>query len=433
MFARGAVAAPTAGTGLVSEDPPCGYFDFEKMKDKDLVGQINDWLFEYPQREWLAKVLRNFFPVFRIPLTNWYFVSRYDDVREVLSRDADFPVPWAQQMMDITGGRNFVLGMANDEEYRRSYTQIAKAFRRDEVYARIRGPSFAIAEKILDRCAGRIDAIQDLIAYVPAVLCEEYFGVDAPDKVKFAQLTIGMSQYMFGIPGHTKTELGLSAADCFRKLVKDSIAKAKNGEKPNTVLERLVRMQAQDPQGLPDAVIEAHLFGMVTGFIPTNVLAAGNVLDALLRFPEFMGHARDAALSNDDRRLWRCLQEALRFHFINPGAWRRCDRDQVIAAGTPRETRVPAGSYLMASMQSAMFDPRSVRRPREFDPERPAEDYIIFGHGQHWCVGAYIAIEQITQTLKALLLKNGVRRAADGGTLQRYQIYPAHMMVEFEP
>ena len=418
--------------------PPCGYFDFEKMKSEGLSASLFNWALEYPQREWIAGLLRNFFPIFRLPgagpaRPEIYFVSRYEDVREVLSRDADFPVPWAKQMKDLTGERNFVLGMANDDEYRRNYAQIAKAFRRDEVYERIARPSFKFSEDILASCNGRIDAIQDLISYVPAMLCETYFGVDAPDKVKFAQLTIGMSQYMFGVPGHTNVELGLSAANCFRPLVRESIRKARDGGKPDTVVERLVKMQPADPLNLPDPVIEAHLFGMVTGFIPTNVLAAGDILDTLLRFPQFMGQARDAAFAGDDRRLWRCLQEALRFHFINPGAWRRSAGEQVIAAGTARETRIPAGSYLMASMQSAMFDPRSVKRPHEFDPERPAEDYLVFGHGQHWCVGAYIAIEQITQTLKALLRKKGLRRAADGGSLQRYQIYPAHMMVEFDP
>ena len=59
---------------------------------------------------------------------------------------------------------------------------------------------------------------------------------------------------------------------------------------------------------------------------------------------------------------------------------------------------------------------------------------MVFGYGQHWCLGAYIAIAQITQTFKALLLKPGLRRApGDAGKLRTITVYPAHLTVEFDP
>jgi cytochrome P450 len=84
-------------------------------------------------------------------------------------------------------------------------------------------------------------------------------------------------------------------------------------------------------------------------------------------------------------------------------------------------------------MQSAMFDGRRIKLPREFNPSRPAEDYLTFGYGQHWCIGAYIAMAQITATFKALLLKKGLRRASGReGRLRRITIYPAYLQVEFD-
>jgi cytochrome P450 len=158
------------------------------------------------------------------------------------------------------------------------------------------------------------------------------------------------------------------------------------------------------------------------------------MVDTLLRFPEFMAQARAAALANDDQRLWLCLQEALRFRFINPGTWRACPAGATIAEGTARATRLPAGAVVLASAQSAMFDERSVRLPREFNPGRPAEDYLTFGYGQHWCIGAYIAMAQITATFKALLAKDGLRPASGSdGRLRRITIYPAYLAVEFNP
>jgi cytochrome P450 len=81
-----------------------------------------------------------------------------------------------------------------------------------------------------------------------------------------------------------------------------------------------------------------------------------------------------------------------------------------------------------------MFDERRVDNPRDFNPGRPASHYMLFGYGLHWCVGAFIAKAQITQTLKALLLKDNLRRAeGPDGQLRRLGPFPEHLVVEFDP
>jgi cytochrome P450 len=80
-----------------------------------------------------------------------------------------------------------------------------------------------------------------------------------------------------------------------------------------------------------------------------------------------------------------------------------------------------------------MFDERRVRNPEAFDPDRPAAEYMLFGHGLHWCIGAYIAYAQITQTFKPLLRRSGLRRAAgSAGEMHRLTLFPVHLTVEFE-
>ena len=83
---------------------------------------------------------------------------------------------------------------------------------------------------------------------------------------------------------------------------------------------------------------------------------------------------------------------------------------------------------------SAMFDDRKLDNPRAFNPDRPPSHYMLFGYGLHWCVGAYIAEAQITQTFKALLLKSNLRRAGgDAGKLRTFGPFPAHLTVQFDP
>jgi cytochrome P450 len=388
---------------------------------------------DYPWHAVASWILRWFAPIFRLPMKNVYVVTRYDDVRDVLSRSAEFPVPWADKMKAFTDDQNFVLGMADDAKYRLSYEQLARVFRRRDVPEYVSPQSAKVsAQKLSGRKS--LDVIQDLMWAVPTQLTEDYYGIPIRDKAEFAYWTVAVSGHLFGPPFADPDNNARAAAGCLRGAINEGIRVARaevaaGRTREHHVLQRLVKECGDD------AVIRAQLFGMVLGFIPTNLIASGNILDTLLRRPEFMEAARAAALDGDNERLWRCLQEALRFRFINPGAWRKCCAEgATIAAGTSREARIPAGAYLLVSMQSAMFDARKINLPTKFDPNRPPEDYLVFGHGQHWCIGAYIAMAQITQTFKVLLKHTGLRRAAGpSGQLRRINIYPAYMNVELEP
>jgi cytochrome P450 len=222
------------------------------------------------------------------------------------------------------------------------------------------------------------------------------------------------------------------AADGVRGAMDLAIRDAKKAPAGSaTIVARLVQMQRQGGGAPSDELIRAELLGMLAGFVPTNTIASGNMLEMLLRRNDFKTCAEEAARADDDARLWRCLYEALRFRPINLGPFRHCVADYTVAAGSSRAKRVPAGTRLLVSTQSAMFDERGVVEPKEFDPDRPSHESMVFGYGLHWCIGAFLAKAQITQTFKPLL-KRGIRRA-DGpdGRLRTIGLMPAHLTVEF--
>jgi len=431
---------------------PCDRFHVEDLRGscKDRFwAPIMNWAAGYPQREWWIAPLRWLFPIVRIPIMGVTAVLRDEDVREVLLHDQEFQVPWGERMKAVTGCKNFVLGMPANDEYRHNYAQLAKAFKREDVAEFVVPLSARASEEILrsqaqkDPATGRmrIDAVRELMWRVPSQLCEDYFGIRIPDKFLFAAWTVAMSRYLFGEANDRLApsqpfikDLALAAADCFRDLIRAAISDARKGRSPGVVLPRLIEMQRTDPL-LTDPVIEAHLFGMVTGFIPTDLLAGGHMLNTLLRCEAYKKRALAALYAGNDDLLWRCLQEALRFRHFNLGPFRLCGPSgYTIAAGTRREKRIAPGTQMLASTQSAMFDSRRVENPKVFNPDRPEDDYMVFGFGQHWCIGKYIAIAQITETFKALLHKQGLKPVRGrAGRLQMYTVYPANLTVEFEP
>lgn len=408
-------------------------FDIADMDPGWVKRTVSDWLFDDPQ--WWMGVLRRYWPVARFP-GGWAMVMRFEHVQEVLTQESVFQVPFGERMMEMTAGPNFVLGMQDGPDYQRQHAQIQRAFRREDVSAIIAPHSAKFAGEIVAACGGRLDAIEELITRVPTLLCESYYGVPIADKQRFAEWTIAMSGYMFGPPGkppaHAPT--AFAAAHLIRPVIDDAIRQAKAAPgRADTVLARFVAMQKEGAEGLTDEVIRAHLFGMITGFVPTNTIAAGNVLEMLLRRPDFMARARAAALADDDELLEHCLFEAMRFKPINPGPFRVCRKDYTIGAGTADAATVRAGTRMLVSTQSAMFDERKVENPADFNPQRKPADYMLFGHGLHWCIGAYLARAQITQTFKPLLKRNGLRRAPGrAGELQKLIVFPVHLTVEMD-
>ena len=399
-------------------------------------------LFSYPASRWWMDPVRWLTPALALPGVK--IVLRYDDVREVLSQDRAFPVPWGWKMVQVTGGeqgggRNFVLGMPRDDTYRLSYQQLAQAFPladvKEHVIPHARDAANEIIAAVRRKDKPELDAIEDLITAVPTRLCETYYGIVIPDKVAFAKWTLAVSSYLFGPPFDKQAKpsegdkLAYAGAAHLREVIRESIASPRKG----VVLPRLLEMQRADPR-VTDDVIHAQLFGMVLGFIPTDVLAGGNILEMLLKRPAFLERARAAALAGDDELLWRCLREALRFRNINPGPMRVvCGAGHTLNRGSCSEVRFRPGATVLASTQAAMFDPRRVKRPHVFDPDRPDEDYLSFSVGQHWCLGAYIAIGQITQTFKPLLKQEGLA-ALEGkrGRMKRFSIFPLHLGVSFK-
>jgi cytochrome P450 len=409
-------------------------FDLADLR-QNLIERLIQRLVDNPQ--WLFGILRRFRPIAHLPFTAWWIVTRFDDVQEVLAQDRAFPVPFGDKVKALDGGPNFLLGMEADADYWRYQKQIMQAFKLDDVATIVAPLAGEFAREIIDGSGGRLDAVQNFITLVPTKICEHYYGVPIADnaKVAFGQWTIAMSNYMFGDPTDKPAyrRVALAAGERVRPLVDRAILGAKAGAgSADTVLARLVEMQRAGAEGLTDEIIRTFLIGMITGFVPTNTMAAGHILEMLLRRPDFMRRSRAAALAGDDELLKRCLFEVMRFKPLNPGPMRNCVADYKIAAGTPRATRIRKGAKLLAATQSAMFDERRVTRPNDFNPNRPASNFMLFGYGLHWCVGIFIAEAQITQTLKALLLTKGLRRAPGrAGQLQLLGPFPEHLVVEF--
>ncbi len=403
-------------------------FEFQRL------GMSRGWFARLKSRafalflRWLFSLLREVWPIVRIG--RLVIVTRERDVKEVLTSPDVLEVPFGLEMTELAGGTNFVLGMEGMEHDEQNLI-IRKAVRLEDA-ALVGGFSDKFAKALADDSKGHIDVMKDFVTRVAAETCCKYMGLAVSDADAFAEWAMAVSALLFADPfGNEETRaLALNGGERLRSVVdlaiKRANARASSPDHPDTVIDRLVALKPD----LTDDQIRSIVVGLVTGFVPTNTLAAGNMLQELLRRPRELNQAKNAARTNDIAKLQAILLEAARLNpALSPGQWRYARTDCVIAKGTGRDTKIPKNSVLLVATASALRDRRVFSDPGTFDPRRKIEPELLFGHGIHACLGKYLAMAQITAMFKVLFARDGLRTA---GGIEYAGPFPRHLIMKFD-
>lgn len=385
---------------------------------------------------------RRFFPVFRA--AGFYHVTRDADVRAVLSQPDIFAVPFGIEMAELVAGPSFALGVDGPAQARQNQMVRQALTPTDGAYISELTGEFAKA--LLQNSHGRIDVVEDLFKRSISEACIRFFGLDVADAGLFADWMIACSMHLFGDPfGDPKVRAqAVEGAKQLRMHYDEAIQRAKlrlrrfPDDRNEAFVDRLVRMQAAASVESPisDGEIRAILFGVMTGFVPTNTLASGKMLDELLRRPAAWTMAVDAAQKGVAglATLKQILLEAGRFNpAIAPGVWRYCANGAALGG-----KQIAPGSTLLVSTMSALRDARAIPKPRRFWPDRtnehgqPVHPDLMFGAGIHECVGKYLAMDQITALFAALLSQSDLKRATGkAGRLQSIGPYPRNLVMTY--
>ncbi len=385
----------------------------------------------------LFKQLREHQPILVVP--GLAVVSKYEDVLEVLSQEAHFTVAeiYAKKMERETGA--FLLSMGDTPEYHRQLEAMQYGARPEDLDG-IRSFVATTSDALVEQCAplGRIDVVGQLSRVVPSRLVATYFGTPGPDEATrmrwmraifrdiFLNLSDDTGERNDAIAAARELDAYLDTLIATRKI--DIVA---DPDRYDDFLCRLLKRQQADPGSLDDRTIRNIQGGTVVAVTDTNSKAMAQALDQLLDRPDALLAAHQAACADDDATVAAYVFEALRFNPQNPFLLRHCAQDYVVAKGTPRAKNIPAGSLVIVGTSSAMFDEEKFTAPETFRTDRPAENYIHYGYGQHTCFGRYIAAIMIPGMAKSLLRRTNLRRAQDDGHIVYDGAFPDRFLVEF--
>jgi cytochrome P450 len=302
-------------------------------------------------------------------------VTRAADFHAVIERQAEFHVVYGPRMRMLTGGRDFFLGLQDGPDYRRDTDAMRAIVKPDDLV-----PVLAMARaEAADALKGReVDLPPALSARIPALMVQQYFGVEMEIEQLIADATV-MFHFLFSdLDADPKVSAAAMAA---KDRVNAAIDASAASARPGTLLARAVEAGQAGSTAFDADGIRANIIGILIGAIPTLSKASCLAVEELLRRPQALGQARAAAEAGDEARVADHLWEALRFNPVNPILYRRAAKDTNVG-----DTAVAANTMVLAANLSAMFDEAVVETPTRFIAGRPWGVYALWGEGLH-CAG----------------------------------------------
>ena len=400
---------------------------------KAQAGMVAQWLGS--NAKVLFNELRTEEPIFASPGT--VIVTRHADVNEVLLRNDVFVESiYTPRMQRLS--TDFFLGMPNTPQYEREVSIMRLAANRGDLSAIKKFVEHESKLAVDNATAGHIDLVADLSRLVPAHFIEWYLGVTGPDTKTLQSWMRVMFWDLFANLRNDSEVINNAnqAAKALKDHLTESIqARAEDIKLGNTVpddvLSRLLQIAGNTAFILDYDSIRRNLSGVAVGAVDTTSECVVNILLELFNRPEQFAAAKSAASSGES--LDGFVRECLRFRPQHPLLYRVCAKETTIARGTERETSIPAGTVVLSAVLSAMFDDTVVDSPETFMLDRPSNDYLLFGKGQHVCFGAHINMVQIPEICRSVLRLPGLRPAeGESGEVQYDGPFPDHWILEFD-
>ena len=357
-------------------------------------------------------VLHEQCPVYRMPETGFYMVTKYDDLRQVLKDTETFSNDVSAKDGKGLQGDLGVLyeeiiaerGWAHVQTLQRTDPPVHSRYRKllDRVFTakRVREMLPYVDRVAIDLIDGWIDAGRcefnmQFAMPMPGIIIAEQLGLGRKDVAKFkrwADALIALSirkwtEAEIRQIAETELEMQHYLADVFEDRRKNPTG---------DLISALVHAHGDDEEPLSMHELQNLMHQLISGGFETTQSAISHGMWLLLRHPETMQRLRD-----DMSLIKPFCEEAMRIESPVQGLARKTTRDVELNG-----TLIPAGSMVLTRYGAANRDPEKFECPHLFDIDRKnAGAQIAFGAGAHFCVGASLARQEMVSSFTALLTR----------------------------
>ncbi|KKC24033.1 cytochrome P450 [Sphingomonas sp. SRS2] len=336
-------------------------------------------------------LMRDAAPVVRFSRYGNYAVSRYDQVKAVLSNSEDFCSRYGAGLTDIRDPDSWRQPGPIVEADPPSHTQVRGVLNKIISPKIVRGwqvafdaESVTVVDSICK--AGVVNAAKDISeAYVLKVFPES-LGIQ-PHRENM----VIVGDYNFNALG-PKNALFEESAKAMAGIADWlEAARSREGIQSGSFSDQVYK--AEDAGALAEGVASGLLLSMYRGGTDTTISGISTALRLLAERPELW-----ATLRKDRSRVKMVFEEAIRLETPIQSYFRTTTRDVEIDG-----LAIPKDSKVQVFPGAANRDPRKWADPDNFDIHRVMAGHIAFGFGIHQCIGQLIARMEAESILTAML------------------------------
>jgi cytochrome P450 len=351
-------------------------------------------------------------PVFPMPEIGAVMVTRYDDVRYVLTHPDLFSssgrsgkgsrakADMSQRYQEILRER----GWGHVETLQRTDPPIHTSYRRLVAKAflpkRIREMTPHIDELCTELIDGLIDAGEcefhmDFAMPLPGTIIAEELGLDRAEILRFNRWASAMlAMAMRPLTEEQMLEAVETELEAQHHLAAEF--ERRRDDPRDDLISTLVHAHVGEDDAEPLTVAELQnlMHQLVTGGFETTTSALNHGMWLLTRRPDVQERVRaDLSLVPS------FVEEVLRFESPVAGLVRRATQDVEVNGVV-----IPEGSMVMVRYQAANRDAEVFDDADEFDLDRSRDhQHLAFGVGPHFCVGAALARQELVSAFTAWL------------------------------
>jgi cytochrome P450 len=347
------------------------------------------------------------------------FITRYDDIKNVLKDDVTFSSAITNRTMGLVMGPTIV-GMDGKEHMKH------RALITPSMTARtLKGGSFPdevrkIAHSHIDKFIkdGKADLHDQFCFDYPISVFVSILGLDVADVGQVHRWGQDLCLVAFD------PMKGIVASEALLNYL-TPIVQEKRKHPGDDMISTLVQSEV-DGQKLTDLEVVSFLRLLTLAGAETTNHLIGTAFYVMLKDPALMERVR-----NDRKLVSALMNECMRWEPPVSTVMREATCDTTIG-GVP----IKKNTAVVCQLGSANRDERRFKNPDVFDIDRPDNDPIPFGYGRHYCAGSHLAklegeigINALLDRLKDVKIQPGVDFGVIGFSFRG----PDHLPVTFTP
>ena len=337
-------------------------------------------------------VMRKDAPVYQLPGTNLWYVTRYQDLA-ALFRDARFSSARVDEFFvgvseDLAEQAEVVhrffsdwLNFIDPPHHTRLRKLMVRAFSPRNIAALEPFVRTVANEAISQiRGTGSFDVISDLAFPVPSKVISHMLGVPPEDTASFEGWSHDAVRVMAWTDDQNENvKIAYQGVRNLESYFRGLIAE-RRARSADDLLSLLVQAD-EDGQILTEQELVSTCALLLMAGHETTTNLIGNAVIALLRHPQELARLRANPALIDT-----AVEEFLRYDGSSGVIGRVALQDAELGG-----TTLPAGHVAMGMSQSANRDETVFADPNRFDITRPPGHHLGLGHGPHLCLGGALA------------------------------------------